>query len=106
MHNNIQYEKTEKSFFCGFHARTRKNSISINEKLNEELVINLHSYVDTLFSEIITEILKSPYNDSIYDTISNHKLTVLIMDEKLKGLGKQDISAENARMFLYYDFSM
>lgn len=79
---------------------------SINEKLNEELVINLHSYVDTLFSEIITEILKSPYNDSIYDTISNHKLTVLIMDEKLKGLGKQDISAENARMFLYYDFSM
>ena len=75
-----------------------------NEHLNEELVINLHSYVDTLFSEIISLIKTSPYNDSIHDAIIDHKLSVSIMDEKLENRKNEEINAENALKYLYYDF--
>ncbi len=75
-----------------------------NNQLNEGLVINLHSYVDTIFSEVITHILHSPYNDSIHDAITNHKLAVLIMDEKLQNQENEDITSDNALQYLYYDF--
>ena len=75
-----------------------------NNRLNEGLVINLHSYVDTLFSEVITHISISPYNDSIYDAITNHKLSVLIMDEKLENRKNEEITVDNALQYLYYDF--
>ena len=75
-----------------------------NELLNEELVINLHSYVDILFSEIISLISASPYNDSIHDTITSHKLSVLIMDEKLEHRQNEDITPDNALQYLYYNF--
>lgn len=75
-----------------------------NDHLNQELVINLHSYVDILFSEVIDLISKSPYNDSIHDAITGHKLSVLIMDEKLENRKNEEISPENALQYLYYDF--
>lgn len=75
-----------------------------NEQMNQELVINLHSYVDTLFEEVIKYINESPYNDSISDALIGHKLAVSIMDEMLSNQINVDISAENARHYLYYDF--
>lgn len=75
-----------------------------NNQLNEGLVINLHSYVDTIFSEVIRHISLSPYNDSIHDAITNHKLSVLIMDEKLENRENEEITPDNACQYLYYDF--
>lgn len=75
-----------------------------NDRMNQELVINLHSYVDILFSEVIALINNSPYNDSIHDAIVGHKLAVLIMDEKLGNHQNEDITAEKALQYLYYDF--
>lgn len=75
-----------------------------NDQMNQELVIHLHSYIDTLFLEVISLINKSPYNDSIYDAIVGHKLSTLIMDEKLLNQENCDICAENALQYLYYDF--
>lgn len=72
--------------------------------MNQELVIHLHSYINTLFLEVISLINKSPYNDSIYDAIVGHKLSTLIMDEKLLNQENCDICAENALQYLYYDF--
>lgn len=75
-----------------------------NGRLNEELVINLHSYIDTLFTEVIAHISASPYNDLIHDAITNHKLSVLIMDEKLSNRKNELITADNALQYLYYDY--
>ena len=75
-----------------------------NEQLNQELLINLHSYVDTLFLKAIELIDTSPYNDSIHDALVGHKLTVQIMDEILENKSNEDITAENALRYLYYDF--
>lgn len=75
-----------------------------NEKLNQELVINLHSYVDTLFEEVIEYINKSPYNDSISVALSGHKLAISIMDEMLETQINVDINEKNAWRYLYYDF--
>ena len=75
-----------------------------NNGLNEGLVINLHSYVDTIFSDVIRDISLSPYNDSIHDAITNHKLSVLIMDEKLENRENEEITPNNALQYLYYDF--
>lgn len=75
-----------------------------NNGLNEGLVINLHSYVDTIFSDVIRHISLSPYNDSIHDAITNHKLSVLIMDEKLENRENEEITPNNALQYLYYDF--
>lgn len=75
-----------------------------NDQMNQELVIHLHSYINTLFLEVISLINKSPYNDSIYDAIVGHKLSTLIMDEKLLNQENCDICAENALQYLYYDF--
>ena len=75
-----------------------------NNGLNEGLVINLHSYVDTIFSDVIRHISLSPYNDSIHNAITNHKLSVLIMDEKLENRENEEITPNNALQYLYYDF--
>lgn len=75
-----------------------------NEQLNQELVINLHSYVDTLFEGVIEYINKSPYNVSISDALTEHKFAVSIMDEMLAHQANVDISVENAWRYLYYDF--
>mgnify|MGYP000311860900 CR=1 FL=1 len=52
----------------------------------------------------LTHISISPYNDSIYDAITNHKLSVLIMDEKLENRKNEEITVDNALQYLYYDF--
>lgn len=75
-----------------------------NEQLNQELLVNLHSYVDTLFLKAIELIDTSPYNDSIHDALVGHKLAVQIMDEILENKSNEDITAENALKYLYYDF--
>ena len=67
-----------------------------NESLNQELVINLHSYVDILFSKVIEIISNSPYEDSISDALTGHKLAVQIMDEKLDKQKDEYITPENA----------
>ena len=77
---------------------------SENEHLNRELVINLHSYVDTLFLKALELINDSPYNDSIHDALIGHKLAVQIMDEILENKDNEIITAENALRYLYYDF--
>ena len=77
---------------------------SENEGLNQELVINLHSYVDILFSKVIEIINNSPYEDSISDALTGHKLAVQIMDEKLDKQKDEYITPENALRYFYYDF--
>ena len=75
-----------------------------NESLNQELVINLHSYVDILFSKVIEIISNSPYEDSISDALTAHKLAGQIMDEKLDKQKDEYITPENALRYFYYDF--
>lgn len=77
-----------------------------DDRMNQELVINLHSYVDIVFLEIISLISKSPYNDSIHDAIVEHKLSTLIMDERLDNQENCDITADNALQYLYYNFEL
>lgn len=78
----------------------------IDDHMNQELVINLHSYVDIVFLEVISLISKSPYNDSIHDAIVEHKLSTLIMDERLENQENSDITAGNALQYLYYAFEL
>lgn len=78
----------------------------IDNHMNQELVINLHSYVDIVFLEVISLISKSPYNDSIHDAIVEHKLSTLIMDERLENQENSDITAGNALQYLYYAFEL
>lgn len=53
------------------------------EKMNRDIVINLHSYIDIMFSKIIDLLSSSPYShDSIDDVVTEHQLKVTIMDEK------------------------
>lgn len=75
-----------------------------NERLNYELLLNLHSYIDTAVSKIVELIQSSPYNDIISDIISEHKLEVSIFDEKLELQDKEDIGETNALKYLYYDY--
>lgn len=73
-------------------------------QLNQELVINLHSYVDILLTEAVRLINESPYNDSIEDVLSWNKLSVQIMDEQLQNQKNEEISGENFLRYLYYNF--
>lgn len=75
-----------------------------NESLNQELVINLHSYVDTIIAGIIEQINNSPFNDEIHDATVSRKLKCLIMDEKLDTQENEKITSKNALRYLYYDF--
>ena len=63
-----------------------------DEELNRELLINLHSYIDTSVSKIIELLIASPYNDRLSDIILEHKLEVSIFDEKLESQGNEDIT--------------
>lgn len=75
-----------------------------DERLNRELLINLHSYIDTLVSKIIELLIASPYNDSLSDIILEHKLEISIFDEKLEKQEKEDVTEKNALKYLYYDY--
>ena len=75
-----------------------------NDEVNQELVINLHSYVDLMFTEIISIINKSPYRDSMKDAVISHKLAVSILDEQLVNQENREIDCKNALKCLYYDF--
>lgn len=77
---------------------------SENEQINQELVINLHSYVDTLFLKVIELINNSPYNDSIHSALIGKKLNVQIMDDMMENKDNEDITDKNALKYLYYDF--
>ncbi len=75
-----------------------------NDELNHELLINLHSYIDTAVLKAVELINASPYNDNIMDVILEHKLEVSIFDEKLEKQENEDISEDNALKYLYYDY--
>lgn len=75
-----------------------------NDKMNQELVINLHSYVDLMFTEIISIINRSPYRDAMKDVVISHKLAVSILDEQLVNQENKEIDCEDALKYLYYDF--
>ena len=75
-----------------------------NDELNHELLINLHSYIDTAVSKAVELINASPYNDNIMDVILEHKLEVSILDEKLDKQENEDITKDNALKYLYYDY--
>lgn len=75
-----------------------------NIRMNQELVINLHSYIDILISETMRLINSSPFNDSINEAMAGHKLSTLIMDERVKNQENENICEENALRYLYYNF--
>lgn len=75
-----------------------------NDEMNQELVVNLHSYVDLMFTEIISIIKSSPYRDSINNAVIFHKLAVSILDEQMLSEGDCQINCKNALKYLYYDF--
>lgn len=77
-----------------------------NEKLNSELLINLHSYFDILILKVVQMINASPYLDNIKDILSEHKFEVSIFDEKLAKQEKETISEENGMKYLYYDYKL
>ena len=75
------------------------------DKHNSELVINLHSYIDIMFTKIIELLSQSPYSDdSISDIIIEHRLKTSIMDERLKEKGKTKLNRSELRFYLYYDY--
>lgn len=76
-----------------------------DEILNYELLINLHSYVDIVVSKLVELINNSPYNDTLMDILSEHKLEVSIMDEQLQDQAKVPVDEHNALRFLYYDIN-
>lgn len=76
-----------------------------DEILNYELLINLHSYVDIVVSKLVELINNSPYNDTLMDILSEHKLEVSIMDEQLQNQAKVPVDEHNALRFLYYDIN-
>ena len=68
----------------------------------EELVVNLHSYVDILINRAIELIDQSPYRDTLKDVLISHKLAVVMMDEMLLEKENEDINEENAMEYLNY----
>lgn len=76
-----------------------------NDELNQELVINLHSYVDTIFSSIFNFMGRSPYRDSVNDVVMTHDIDVAIMDEYLSKREKEKIDDSNALKYLYYRYN-
>ena len=77
-----------------------------NEKLNSELLINLHSYVDIIISKLVQMINESPYQDNIKDILSEHKFEVSFFEEMLDNQPKEAVCAENGLKYLYYDFKL
>lgn len=100
-------QKIEWHFYRIYRARNYLvHDAQGNEKLNSELLINLHSYVDIMISELVRMVNASPYQDSIKDLLSEHKFEVSIFDEKLKKQSKEPVCEENGKKYLYYDFKM
>ena len=77
---------------------------SSNDKMYNDLVINLHSYIDTALFKIIEMLNDSPYDDSIASIISEHKIEVSIFDEIMKDQPKEEVNETNAKKYLYYDY--
>jgi len=75
-----------------------------DERLNQELLINLHSYLDIAVAKAVELITQSPFNDCISDALSEHKLEVSIFDEKLELQSNEPIDENNALKYLYYDY--
>ena len=73
-----------------------------DDRVNQELVINLHSYVDTVFSCILKLMNESPYRDSMNDIVVTHKIDIAIMDEHMEKQAKEKIDETNALKYLYY----
>lgn len=73
-----------------------------DDSVNQELVINLHSYVDTVFSCILKLMNESPYRDSMNDIVVTHKIDIAIMDEHMEKQKKEKIDETNALKYLYY----
>lgn len=69
-----------------------------------ELLINLHSYIDIMINKIIDLRIKSPYSDSIKDIVVEHQLKTSIMDEMLVNAEKRDMSKGELRYYLFYDY--
>lgn len=77
---------------------------SSNDKMNNDLVINLHSYIDTTIFKIVEMLNESPYDDSITSVLSEHRIEVSIFDEIMKDQPKEEINENNAKKYLYYDY--
>lgn len=75
-----------------------------NDEMNYDLLIDLHFYIDTVVSKIVELINASPYNDTVSDVISEHKIEVSILDEMLDKQENEKICESNARKYLYYDY--
>ncbi len=72
--------------------------------MNNELAINLHTYLDEVISKAVELINNSNFNDSIRTVIKIHQFGVSIMDEKITGKENEKINEENGMRYLYYDF--
>ena len=57
--------------------------------MNYDLLVNLHFYIDTIVSKIIELIDASPYNDTVSNVITEHKIEVSIFDEMLESKKKK-----------------
>ncbi len=77
-----------------------------NDELNNDLLINLHSYVDTAISKIVEMINASPYNDTVAEIITEHKIEVAIFDDMLDKQANEDIGENNAKKYLYYNYRL
>lgn len=77
-----------------------------NDEMNYDLLINLHFYIDTIVSKIIELINASPYNDTVSDVISEHRIEVSIFDEMLEKQEKETICESNAKKYLYYNYRL
>ena len=77
-----------------------------NDEMNYDLLVNLHFYIDTIVSKIIELIDASPYNDTVSDVISEHKIEVSIFDEMLEKQEKEAICESNAKKYLYYNYRL
>ncbi len=77
-----------------------------NDKMNYDLLINLHSYIDTVVSKMVELINSSPYNDTVSNVISEHKIEVSIFDEMLENQKNEAICESNAKKYLYYNYRL
>lgn len=68
----------------------------------EELVENLHSYVDIVINKTIDLIDQSPYRDTVRDILISEKLGVTMMDEMLLQKENESIDESNAMRYLEY----
>ena len=89
-----------------YRARNYIIHDGISNDMNSDLLINLHSYVDTTVSKIVELINDSPYNDTITSIISEHRIEVSIFDEILENQEKEIICEDNARKYLYYNYRL